>query len=127
MDNEVRVSMGLCLGVPLCRPHVCQQCGMDVDSLGTHGLHCIKSLGRHPRHSAVNDIIKRSLASAKIAAHLGPVEICRADGKRPDGATVRLWQRGRILVWDVTCPDTLAPTHQQLSVREAGAVANQAE
>ena len=37
------------------------------------------------------------------------------------------WKSGRVLVWDATCPDTFAPSHLQLAVREAGAVADQAE
>ena len=30
-------------------------------------------------------------------------------------------------MWDATCPDTLAPSHIHLAVREAGAVAEEAE
>ena len=37
------------------------------------------------------------------------------------------WQRGKILVWDATCSDTLAPTHRDIAVREPGAVAAAAE
>ena len=128
MDDEVvRVAMGLRLGATLCHPHECHLCGARVDCQGTHGLHCRKSLGRHPRHMAINDIIRRSLASAKVSAHLEPAGICRSDGKRPDGATVMPWRSGRVLVWDATCPDTFAPSHLQLASKEAGAVANQAE
>ena len=115
------------LGVPICQPHKCQLCGSPVDRQGTHGLHCRKSLDRHPRHSAINDLIKRSLGSAKIPAHLEPAGICRSDGKRPDGATVLPWRSGRILVWDATCPDTFAPSPRDLTTRGAGAVADQAE
>ena len=111
----------------ICQPHKCQLCGSSVDCQGTHGLHCRKSLARHPRHSAINDLIKRSLGSAKIPAHLEPAGICRSDGKRPDGATVLPWRSGRILVWDATCPDTFAPSHRDLATRGAGAVADQAE
>ena len=32
-----------------------------------------------------------------------------------------------MLVWDVTCPDTLAPSYTALSTREAGAVAAEME
>ena len=126
-DDVFRVATGLRLGVPICQPHKCQLCGSPVDRQGTHGLHCRKSLGRHPRHSAINDLIKRSLGSAKIPAHLEPAGICRSDGKRPDGATVLPWRSGRILVWDATCPDTFAPSHRDLATRGAGAVADQAE
>ena len=76
---------------------------------------------------AINDLIKRSLGTAKIVAHLEPVGICREDGKRLNGATVMPWKGGRILVWDATCSDTFAPSHLQLATREAGAVADQVE
>ena len=33
---------------------------------------------------------------------------------------------GKVLVWDVTCPDTLAPSYSSLATREAGAVAKEA-
>ena len=36
-------------------------------------------------------------------------------------------KNGRVLVWDVTCPDTFAPSHSQLANRDVGAVADQAE
>ena len=32
-----------------------------------------------------------------------------------------------MLVWDATCPDTLAPSYSTLAVREAGAVADEVE
>ena len=53
----------------------------------------------------------RSLASAKIAVHLEPAEICIAHGKQTGGATVMPWHMGRILIWDVTFPNTFAPSH----------------
>ena len=37
------------------------------------------------------------------------------------------WKTGRVLVWDVTCPDTYAPSHISVATRGAGAVAAQAE
>ena len=51
----------------------------------------------------------------------------RSDGKRPDGATTVPWERGKLLVWDVTCPDTLAPSYEALATRAAGEVASAAE
>ena len=126
MDDEVvRVAMGLRLGATICYPHECHLCGARVDSRGTHGLHCRKSLGRHPRHMVINDIIKRSLTSAKVSAHLEPAGICRSDEKRPNGATIMPLRSGRVLVWDATCPDTFAPSHLQLADREVGAVTDQ--
>ena len=71
MDSEViRIAVGLRLGAPLCPPHQCHLCGAQVDSLGTHGLSCVKSQGRHSRHAAINNIIHRSLVAAKIPSTL---------------------------------------------------------
>ena len=126
-DDVVRVAAGLRLGVPLCRSHLCASCGADVSTLGTHGLSCRFSKGRHSRHAAVNDIVKRSLESAKIPCHLEPIGLFRSDGKRPDGASIVPWKGGKVLVWDATCPDTLAPSYSTVAVREAGAVAADAE
>ena len=75
----------------------------------------------------MNELIRRSLASAKIPSHLEPSGIMHSDGKRPDGATAIPWKSGQTLAWDATCPDTFAPSHVALAAREAGTVASQAE
>ena len=85
-DDVVRIAAGLRLGVAICHPHQCHSCGADLDSLGTHGLSCHFSSGRHCRHAAVNDIVKRSLDSARIPSHLEPSGLFRSDGRRPNGA-----------------------------------------
>ena len=128
MDNEaVHIAVGLRLGLPLCRPYQCVQCGSQVDKLGTHVLSCRYSKGRHPHHAGVNNVIKRSLDAAQIPSRLEPTGLYRSDGKHPDGASIVLWKCGRALVWDATCPDTLAHFNEQISSREAGAVAAEAE
>ena len=128
MDNDVvRIAVGLRLGLPLCHPHACSDCGAQVNEFGSHGLSCRFSRGRHSRHASLNDIIKRSLATAKVPSHLEPAGLYRADGKRPDGASVVPWKRGRILVWDATCVDTLAPSYRSLAASGSGAVADDAE
>ena len=126
-DDVIRVAAGLRLGVPLCQPHHCTNCGAHVDTLGTHGLSCGFSRRRQPRHASLNDIIKRTLEVAKVPCLLEPSGLLRSDGKRPDGTTLVLWQCGKVLVWDATCPDTLAPSHSALATREAGGVAEDAE
>jgi len=47
--------------------------------------------------------------------------------KKPDGLTIVPWVRGRSLVWNFTCPDTLASSHLNRAVLGPGAVANEAE
>ena len=37
------------------------------------------------------------------------------------------WKNGKLLVWDVTCPDTFAPSYISSATSEAGAVAALAE
>jgi hypothetical protein len=125
-DTSLRVVVALRLGATMCAPHSCV-CGEQVDSNGTHGLACRKSAGRHMRHNAVNDLLKRALNSAEIPAILDPSSLSRNDGKRPDGLTVLPWASGRCLVWDFTCPDTLAPSHLNRAVVGASCVANDAE
>ncbi|KAL5477115.1 hypothetical protein EMCRGX_G023860 [Ephydatia muelleri] len=102
-DATVRISMGLRLGLPLCRSHTCQHCGAEVSQFATHGLSCRKSAGRYHRHSAVNDIIHRALAVAHVPSRLEPS------------------------VWDATCPDTFAPSYSAIAAQQVGAVAQQAE
>lgn len=98
-----------------------------MDQLGHHGLSCQKSAGRFSRHAALNDIIRRSLASANVPALLEPSGILRNNGKRPDGMSLLPWSMGRVLVWDATCVDTLAPSHLHRTSLRAAAAAEAAE
>ena len=125
-DTSIRIAIATRLGAPVCAPHTCI-CGSTVDSSGTHGLSCRKSARRHMRHSAMNDLIKRSLATAEIPSRLEPTSLSRSDGKRPDGMSLMPWKQGRCLVWDVTCPDTLAQSHLNRAVTGSGVVATDAE
>ena len=126
-DDTIRVAIGLHLGSSFCRPHVCAHCGVEVDSLATHGLSCRWSEGRHHRHAALNAILHRALTSACVPSRLEPSGLYRSDGKRPDGITVVPWKNGKLLVWDATCPDTFAPSYISSATSEAGAVAALAE
>ena len=126
-DTTVRIAVGLRLGTSLCHPHSCQHCGVEVDCLGLHGLSCKSSQGRHHRHAAINHIVHRALMAAQVPSRLEPSGISRSDGKRPDGVTMIPWRSGKMMVWDVTCPDTFAPSYESLAMFEAGAVAARAE
>src|SRR6218665_1875415 len=100
-DEDVRVAVGLPLGVAMCEPHMCA-CGARIDSRGSHGLSCSLGFGRIPRHSTINDIIHRSLSKAGIPSIKEPPGLTRTDGRRPDGLTMIPWRAGRHLVWDAT-------------------------
>ena len=125
-DEETRVAVGLRLGSRLVREHKCV-CGVTVDTDGCHGLACRRSAGRHARHSMANDVIARAFRSLKIPAELEPVRLLRGDGKRPDGATLIPFSQSKCLVWDFTCPDTLAPSHLSQSSLASGSAAAGAE
>ena len=57
----IRIAVGLRLGLALCHPHACSDCGAEVNVDGIHGLSCSYSRGRYSRHPALNDIFKPSL------------------------------------------------------------------
>ncbi len=96
MDNDsIRVAVGLHLGSALCIPHDCALCGPQVDETGVHALICRKSKGRLPRHSYLNDIIKRALMAIDIPCALEPHGLCRGDGRRPDGISILPWEQSQ--------------------------------
>jgi len=125
-DQSLRIAIALRIGAAVCEPHQCI-CGSTVDFSGTHGLSCRKSAGRLTRHNAVNNLIRRALLTAGIPSRLEPAHLSRTDGKRPDGMTTMPWTRGQCLLWDFTCPDTLATSHLNKAVAGAAEVANEAE
>ena len=125
-DSALRIAVGLRLGVPLVLDHKCH-CGVLVDKLGHHGLSCRRSAGRQLRHSLLNDTILRALQSAGVQSVREPAGLLRTDGKRPDGLTLVPWTRGRCLIWDATCPDTVAPSYVARSAAEAGSAAAMSE
>jgi hypothetical protein len=124
--SSLRISVALRLGAPVCALHVCI-CGSAVDSTGRHGRSCRKSACRLSRRGAVNDIIKRALSSAEVPCRLEPPSLMRDDGKRPDRMSMSPWSNGHCFVWDFTCPNTLAHSHLNSAVCEAGVVAREAE
>ena len=95
--------------------------------MGRHGLICKNQVGRNPRHSHVNDLVKRALASAELPSRLEPQGLSRKDGKRPDGMTLYPYKEGKCLVWDVTVVDTLANSHLKETSKSPGAAAEKAE
>ena len=124
--ESFRVAIALRVGADVCIPHSCR-CGGRMDSRGLNGLFCKYSTGRFPRHSAMNDVIKRALQKAGLPSVLEPPGLDRGDGSRPDGITVFPFSGGSSLVWDCTYVDTFAGAHLNRSAMEAGTAANSAE
>lgn len=121
-DEAIRVAVCLRLGANLCEPHQCP-CGAFVDASGSHGLSCKQGSGKTARHSALNDIIWRSLNKAGVPAVKEPSGLSRTDGKRPDGLSLIPWQCGKSVVWDVTVINTLAHSYISTTASTPGAAA----
>ena len=125
-SNCLRIGVSLRLGLRVCVPHRCR-CGATVDDFGIHPLSCRYSAGRFPRHSALNDIVKRGLAAAGFPSQLEPVGLDRGDGKRPDGITLFPFKSGKSLIWDATCIDTFSTGNLVSSAVNPGSAAVSAE
>ena len=124
IDNDtLRIGAALRVGLTVCIPHRCK-CGTTVDTFGTHPLSCRISAGHIPRHSALNDVVRRGLSAAEIPTMLEPSGLDRGDGKRPDGITVYPYSRGHCLIWDATYVNTFVSSNL---IRAAGSVADAAE
>jgi hypothetical protein len=119
---SLRVAIALRLGLPVSSRYTCV-CNATADDFRAPALVCRKSTGRRLRHDAVNDLIKRALASADIPSRLEPACLSRDDGKRPDGLTLMPWAIGRCMVWDFTCCHTLAASFLNKAVLGQGFVA----
>ena len=126
-DNTLQIAVALRLGTPVCGPHQCRYCSAMVDELGRHALSCRQSEGRHQRHMAINDLIKRALTSTHIPSRLEPLGLMRSDSRRRDGVTLAPWKSRRLLVWDATCLDTFALSYRAQATQRPGKVAAVAE
>jgi hypothetical protein len=90
LDNtSFQLYIGLRFDCKVWTPHA------KVDEIGIHGLSCSKSSGRFSRHTEINSIINRSLASILVSSTLEPNGLSRDDGKHPDGMTLVPWIKGQ--------------------------------
>ena len=117
--------MGHRLGRTTCQPHTCI-CGVAVDAKGLHGLSSRKCSSRQIRHAQLNDIVWRAVKKAQYTAVNEPVGLSRSDGKRPDGAMLIPWTRGKPVAWNGTVPDTYANSSIADIVTTVSAAANRA-
>ena len=60
------------------------------------------------------------MSAANIPSRLEPSGTYRRDGKKPDGITMVPWEYDKLLVWDVTCTNILAPSYQSKNTSEGG-------
>ena len=67
-----------------------------------------------------------SIKKAQYTTVKEPVGLSRSDGKRPDGATMITWTRGKLLAWDVTISDTFANSYIGETSTRATAAADRA-
>jgi len=86
----------------------------------------LKSAGRHPRHALINDIIHRALGKAGVATVKEPMRLLVGISRRPDGASLIPWARGKCLAWDATLPDSLTASHLPSTRITPGAAASRA-
>ena len=127
LDNETpRISVALRVGLNVCLAHHCR-CGGTVLSDGLHPLSCRFSAGRFLRHSAINNIIKRSLDTAGLHSILEPVGLERGDGRRPDGVTSFPLKGSKSLVWDATCTDLLSTSNLCSTILNLGSASSAAD
>ena len=127
LSNEsFRISVALSLGIKIVLSFNCI-CSTLVEGTATHSLDCRKRTGKHARHAELNDVVHRTLQAAGVPSQLEPPGLSRDDGKRPDGASIVPWKQGKSLVWDVTCVNTVAPSHVKATASQPGAACEAAE
>ena len=128
LDNKtLRISVALRVGLNVCLAHQCR-CGATVQSDGLHPLSCCFSAGQFPRHSAINNIIRRlkkkSLDTAGLHSILKPVDLDRGDGRRPDGVTPFPFKGGKVLAWDATCTDSFLTCNLCSTIQNPGSASS---
>ena len=60
----------------MCEPHICSRCNTEPPSDGSHGLHCRHSAGRQSRHTHLNGIVQRTLATVHLPSVLSHLVSC---------------------------------------------------
>ena len=67
------------------------------------------------------------MESAHVPTILELQGVLLMNGKRPDGMTIFSWKKGKCMVWDLTCSNTFAPSHIDVSSNHLEKMAEQAE
>ena len=100
---------------------------MSKNAFGTHSLSCRFSAFQRPRHTALNNIVRRGISAAGMPSMLEQLGLDRGDGKRSDGITVYPYSRGYFLIWVATCVSTFASSNLTQDALSAGSVADTAD
>ena len=91
------------------------------------GCHAGGVLGaRVDMYNMLNDIIFRACIRSGVPASKEPTDLFLNDEKGTDGMTLVPWKMGRCVTWDVTCPDTLAASHRQITAYASGTASERA-
>ena len=121
-DEPLRISIAL----RVCLAHQCR-CGAPVQSDGLHTLSCRFSAGRFFRHSAISNIIRRTIDTPGLNSILEPVGLDRGDGRRPDGVTSFPFKCGEALAWDATCTDSFSTSNPNSFILNPSSASSAAE
>ena len=125
-DSAIGTAVALRMKAPAVHAHTCV-CGAAVEASGHHGLSCVRSVGRQSRHVSANDIIYRALHAAGVPALREPTGLLAQSNLRPNDVSTLPRCRGKLLLWDFTCLDTLAASHVHDTATQAAAAAVTAE
>ena len=125
-DEHFRIACGLRIGAPVSSTQLCL-CGTMLDIHGNHALSCSKIVSRFARHSACNSLVNEAFRSARIPATMEPIGLVRSDGRRPDGASLVPWFRGKCIAWDFTCVHRLCASNISSATNAGPVIADAAE
>ena len=118
--------MRISIALRVCLAHQCR-CGATVKSDGRHPPSCRFSDGRFPRHSAISNIMKRSLDTACLYSILELVTLDRDDGRRPDEVTYFPFKGGKALAWEATCSNSFSHHNLCSTIFNPGSASSTAE
>src|SRR6218665_482391 len=110
----------------MCVPHTNVSAERPQIQEATTDWFCRQSAGRSARHFPINDLVWRALTKADTPCTNEPPGLIGTDGKRPVGATLVPWARGKYIAWDFTAIQMCAAPYLHLSPSVPGGAAEHA-
>ena len=92
-NNTARIAIAIRLGGKVCEKQTCRY-GKTVEENGHHGLSCIRSAGRIPRHVGFNKITLNALSKIDFPSMLEPPGISRSNGNHHSMGTRKIFGLG---------------------------------